>query len=51
MGFDGDIKAFFWILSYNSPWANAFTDPQQVIDNFNSIKERVLVWIGFWIET
>jgi len=40
IGFDGDIKAFFEFVR-NSPKQMPFTDPQQVIDNFNSIKERV----------
>jgi uncharacterized protein (DUF885 family) len=40
MGFDGDIKAFFEFVR-NSPEQMPFTDPQQVIDNFNSIKERI----------
>lgn len=40
MGFKGDIKAFFESVR-NSPEQMPFTDPQQVIDNFNSIKERI----------
>lgn len=40
MGFKGDIKAFFESVR-NSPDQMPFTDPQQVIDNFNSIKERI----------
>jgi len=40
IGFDGDIKAFFEFVR-NSPKQMPFTDPQQVIDNFNSIKERI----------
>lgn len=40
MGFKGDIKAFFESIR-NSPEQMPFTDPQQVIDNFNSIKERI----------
>jgi len=40
IGFKGDIKAFFEFVR-NSPAQMPFTDPQQVIDNFNSIKERI----------
>lgn len=40
LGFDGDIKAFFEFVR-NSPEQMPFTDPQQVINNFNSIKERI----------
>lgn len=40
MGFKGDIKAFFEFVR-NSPEQMPFTNPQQVIDNFNSIKERI----------
>lgn len=40
MGFKGDIKAFFESIR-NSPAQMPFTDPQQVIDNFNRIKERI----------
>jgi len=40
MGFKGDIKAFFESVR-NSPDQMPFTDPQQVIDNFNRIKERI----------
>ncbi|PTM11975.1 MAG: DUF885 domain-containing protein [Bacteroidetes bacterium] len=40
IGFDGDIKAFFDFIR-NSPEQMPFTDPQQVIDNFNNIKERI----------
>ncbi len=40
IGFKGDIKAFFEFVR-NSPEQMPFTDPQQVIDNFNSIKERI----------
>lgn len=40
MGFKGDIKAFFESVR-NSPAQMPFTDPQQVVDNFNSIKERI----------
>lgn len=40
IGFEGDIKAFFEFVR-NSPEQMPFTDPQQVIDNFNSIKERI----------
>ena len=40
IGFEGDIEAFFEFVR-NSPEQMPFTDPQQVIDNFNSIKERI----------
>lgn len=40
IGFKGDIKAFFESVR-NSPEQMPFADPQQVIDNFNSIKERI----------
>jgi uncharacterized protein (DUF885 family) len=40
IGFEGDIKAFFEFVR-NSPDQMPFTDPQHVIDNFNSIKERI----------
>ncbi|MDG1276530.1 MAG: DUF885 domain-containing protein [Algoriphagus sp.] len=40
IGFKGEIKAFFESVR-NSPEQMPFTDPQQVIDNFNSIKERI----------
>jgi len=40
IGFKGDIKAFFEFIR-NSPDQMPFTDPQQVIDNFNGIKERI----------
>ena len=40
IGFEGDIKAFFEFVR-NSPEQMPFTDPQEVIDNFNSIKERI----------
>jgi uncharacterized protein (DUF885 family) len=40
IGFKGGIKAFFEFVR-NSPAQMPFTDPQQVIDNFNSIKERI----------
>ncbi|MTI38377.1 DUF885 domain-containing protein [Fulvivirga lutimaris] len=40
MGFEGDIKAFFEFVR-NSPEQMPFTDPQQVIDNFNDIKARI----------
>jgi uncharacterized protein (DUF885 family) len=40
IGFEGDIKAFFDFVR-NSPEQMPFTDPQQVIDNFNSIKKRI----------
>jgi len=40
IGYKGDIKAFFEFVR-NSPEQMPFTDPQQVIDNFNRIKERI----------
>jgi uncharacterized protein (DUF885 family) len=40
MGFKGDIKTFFEFVR-NSPDQMPFTDPQEVIDNFNRIKERI----------
>ncbi|MFT5216622.1 MAG: hypothetical protein ACI83H_001750 [Glaciecola sp.] len=40
IGFEGDIKAFFEFVR-NSSEQMPFTDPQQVIDNFNSIKDRI----------
>jgi uncharacterized protein (DUF885 family) len=40
IGFEGDLKAFFDFIR-KSPEQMPYTDPQQVIDNFNSIKERV----------
>jgi uncharacterized protein (DUF885 family) len=40
IGFKCDIKAFFEFVR-SSPAQMPFTDPQQVIDNFNSIKERI----------
>lgn len=40
IGFEGDIKTFFEFVR-NSPEQLPFTDPQQVIDNFNGIKERI----------
>jgi uncharacterized protein (DUF885 family) len=40
IGFEGDIKAFFEFLR-SSPEQMPITDPQYVIDNFNSIKERI----------
>jgi uncharacterized protein (DUF885 family) len=40
IGFKGDIKAFFKFVR-NSPEQMPFTDPQQVVDNFNSIKKRI----------
>jgi len=45
IGFKGDIKAFFESVR-NSPEQMPFTDPQQVIDNFNSIKERINVTLN-----
>lgn len=40
IGFEGDLKAFFDFIR-NSPEQMPFKDPQQVINNFNSIKERI----------
>jgi uncharacterized protein (DUF885 family) len=40
IGFEGDLKAFFEFVR-NNPEQMPFTEPQQVIDNFNSIKERI----------
>ncbi|WP_027075953.1 DUF885 domain-containing protein [Maribacter antarcticus] len=40
IGFEGDIKTFFEFVR-NSPDQMPFTEPQHVIDNFNSIKERI----------
>lgn len=40
IGFDGDIKTFFDFVR-NSPEQMPFTEPQQVIDNFNDIKNRI----------
>lgn len=40
IGFKGDLKAFFDFIR-NSPEQMPFKDPQQVINNFNSIKERI----------
>ena len=42
IGFEGDLKAFFEFIRKN-PEQMPFTEPQQVIDNFNSIKERISV--------
>lgn len=41
IGFTGDIKAFFEFVR-KDPEQMPFTDPQQVMDNFNSIKERIM---------
>jgi uncharacterized protein (DUF885 family) len=40
MGFKGDIKAFFEFIR-NSPEQMPFKDPNQVIDNFYNIKNRI----------
>lgn len=40
IGFEGSIKEFFDFIR-KSPEQMPYTDPQQVIDNFNSIKERI----------
>lgn len=40
VGFEGDIKAFFDHVR-NRPELMPFTEPQQVIDNFNAIHERM----------
>tara|TARA_B110000046_G_scaffold27753_1_gene28270 strand:+ start:201 stop:2012 length:1812 start_codon:yes stop_codon:yes gene_type:complete len=40
IGFEGDIKAFFEYIR-NSPEQMPFKNPNEVIDNFNSIKEKI----------
>ncbi len=40
VGFEGDLKAFFDHVRSN-PDLMPFTDPQQVIDNFNAIHDRM----------
>ena len=40
IGFEGDIKAFFEYIR-NSPEQMPFKKPEEVIDNFNSIKEKI----------
>ncbi|MGB1454205.1 MAG: DUF885 domain-containing protein [Flavobacteriaceae bacterium] len=40
IGFKGDIKAFFEFIR-NSPEQMPFKKPEEVIDNFNSIKEKI----------
>jgi len=40
VGFEGDLNQFFEYIR-KSPEQLAFTDPQQVIDNFNLIKGRI----------
>jgi uncharacterized protein (DUF885 family) len=40
VGFDGDLKAFFEFVRNNKK-LKPFTEPQQVIDNFNDIHERI----------
>lgn len=40
IGFEGDIKSFFDFVR-NSPEQMPFTEPQQVIDNYNEIKSRI----------
>ena len=40
IGFKGDIKAFFEYIR-NSPEQMSFKKPEEVIDNFNSIKEKI----------
>ncbi|MGA0272906.1 MAG: DUF885 domain-containing protein [Flavobacteriaceae bacterium] len=40
IGFKGDIKAFFEYIR-NSPEQMPFKKPEEVIDNFNSIKEKI----------
>ncbi len=40
VGFDGDLKAFFDYVR-NRKELMPFTDPQQVIDNFNAIHEKM----------
>lgn len=41
VGFEGDLNQFFDHIR-SSPEQLAFTDPQEVIDNFNAIKGRIL---------
>jgi len=41
IGFDGDLNAFFDFVRTNKDLM-PFTDPQQVIDNFNSIHQKML---------
>jgi uncharacterized protein (DUF885 family) len=45
MGFKGDIKSFFDFIR-KSPDQMPFIEPQQVIDNFNSIKERIIITLN-----
>lgn len=40
VGFEGDLKAFFDFVRNNKELM-PFTDPQQVIDNFNAIHDRM----------
>lgn len=40
VGFEGSLKAFFAFVK-NNPTLKPFTKPQQVIDNFNAIHERM----------
>ena len=40
IGFKGDIKAFFEFIR-KSPKQMPFKDPQEVLNNFNSIKEKI----------
>jgi len=40
IGFNGDIKEFFEFIR-TSPEQMPFTEPQEVIDNFNQIKEKI----------
>ena len=40
IGFKGDIKEFFEFIR-TSPEQMPFTEPQEVIDNFNQIKEKI----------
>ena len=40
IGFKGDLKAFFEFIR-NSPEQMPFKKPEEVIDNFNSIKEKI----------
>ena len=41
VGFTGDLNAFFEHVR-NKPELMPFDDPQQVIDNFNAIYQKVL---------
>ncbi|CAN5241866.1 DUF885 domain-containing protein [soil metagenome] len=45
LGFKGDLKSFFEHVR-TSREQMPFTDPQQVIENFNSIRDRINIKIG-----